>query len=271
MSWFLLIFLAAAVGFSFSAPARRTDKVPGMICLLLLVTAAGLFSARSCMDLILSATAGALDKAAMSSGSLDSSSDLTISSSPVIPGLAGSVIRAVIGLPLIICALVQIVRGRFRKDSDMGEAAAHRRKLGIASAVLMAVTFIASVVLFFSHAEELVALSVVFAVLAVIFLLLSLICPIFLVIVIALAGIGLVAVVKLLSAPIMLYFVSSAAYLLSASCAIGICVSAMRLKNIKKLRYIPLILLSLIPAANCAVYRIIPEMIKKNSVSNGMI
>ena len=69
----------------------------------------------------------------------------------------------------------------------------------------------------------------------------------------------------------MLYFVSSAAYLLSAVCAVGICVSAMRLTNVKKIKYIPLILLSLIPAANCAVYRIIPTMIKKNSVSNGMI
>ena len=268
MSWFLLIFLAAAVGISFSSPARRTDRGSGMICLLLLVTAAGLFSARACIDLTLSVTAGALDSA-MSSA--DSGSDLTLSSVPTIPGLVGSVIRAVLGLPLIICALVKIIRGRFRKDNDMGEAAAHRRNLGIASAVLMTVTFIASAVLFFSHAQELIGLGIIFGWLAVIFLLLSLICPPFLLIVLALAGVGIIAAVKLLSVPIMLYFVSSAAYLLSAVCAVGICVSAMRLTNVKKIKYIPLILLSLIPAANCAVYRIIPTMIKKNSVSNGMI
>lgn len=270
MSWFLLIILAAAVGISFSSPARKTDKVSGMICLLLLVTAAGLFSARACIDLTLSVTAKALD-AAISKENIDAGSDLALSTVPVIPGLAGSVIRVVLGLPLIICALVQIIRGRFRKDIDMGEAAALRKRLGISSAVLMTVTFIASAVLFFSHANELVGLGIIIGALSLILLLLSLICPLFLLLILALAGVGLVAAVKLLSAPIMLYFVSSAAYLLSAVCAVGICVSAMRLTGVKKIKYIPLILLSIIPLANCAVYRMIPSIIKKNSASNGMI
>lgn len=270
MSWLLLILLAAAVGISFSAAARNTHKVSGMICLLLLVTAAGLFSARASIDLTLSVTAKALDTA-VSSADIDSGSDLTLSAVPVIPGLAGSIIRAVLGLPLIIIALVQIIRGRFRKDPDMGEAAAHRRRLGITSAVLMTVTFIASAVLFFSHANELIGLGIIIGALTLILLLLSLICPLFLLLVLALAGVGLIAAVKLLSTPIMLYFVSSAAYLLSAACAVGICVSAMRLTSVKKFKYIPLILLSLIPAANCAVYRLIPSIIKKNSVPNGMI
>lgn len=270
MGWILLIVFAAAVGVSFTAPARNTDRPAGIFCILLLVTAAGLYSAKVGMDLIVSVTARALDTA-VSSNLADDVSKQTLSSAPLIPGLAGSIVRAVLWVPLTVCTLVQVVRGRFKKDFDMAEAAAHRLKLGYASAALMAVTFIASVVLLFAHAEELIGIGILIGWLVVVLLIFSLICPLFLLLVLAVAGVGIIAVVKLLSLPIMLYFVSSAAYLLSVVCAVGICVSAMKLTRIKKPWYILLILLSLLPAANCAVYHIIPALMKKYPLSNGMI
>ena len=127
----------------------------------------------------------------------------------------------------------------------------------------MLAAFIAASAMLILHANEIVALGIVVGGFMIFFLLLSLICPVFILLTTAAAGIGIIGFLKLLSTPIMLFFAASSLYTLTVICAVGLSVRAMKLTRIGKPWYILLILLSFVPLANTAVFYMIPALDKK--------
>ena len=258
MGWLFLILFIAALALSFTPLARRSDKPFGIFCALLVMTAAGVYTAKTGIDLTMSILARTVNSAA------DTAANELSEVPSVFPSLAGCIVRTVLLIPLTILTAVRVIKDQFiEKDYDMEDAARRRLALTISSAALMLVMLIGAAVMLIVNADKLIVLGIAVGAALFILLLITLICPFFVLMLAAAAGVGLMGFLYLLSVPIMLYFAASALYLLTIVCTIGLTVSAMKLTNIKKPWFILLILLSLVPFANIAVYYVIPALEKK--------
>ena len=249
MGWLFLILFIAALSLSFTPSARRSDKPFGIFCALLLMTAAGVYTAKTGIDLTMSILARTVTSAA------DTAANDLREVPSVFPSLAGCIVRTVLLIPLTILTAVRVIKDQFiEKDYDMEDAARRRLALTISAAALMLVMLIGAAVMLIVNADKLIVLGITAG--AALFILLLMMLA-------AAAGVGLMGFLYLLSVPIMLYFAASALYLLTIVCTIGLTVSAMKLTNIKKPWFILLILLSLVPFGNIAVYYVIPALDKK--------
>ena len=258
MGWLFLILFIAALALSFTPPARRSDKPFGIFCALLLMTAAGVYTAKTGIDLTMSILARTVNSAA------DTAANDLREVPAVFPSLAGCIVRTVLLIPLTILTAVRVIKNQFiEKDYDMEDAARRRLTLTISAAALMLVMLIGAAVMLIVNADKLIVLGITAGAALFILLLITLICPFFVLMLAAAAGVGLMGFLYLLSVPIMLYFAASALYMLTIVCTIGLTVSAMKLTNIKKPWFILLILLSLVPFGNIAVYYVIPALEKK--------
>ena len=265
MIWILLILLVIALVLNFGKTAGRTDKPAGIILTLLLAAAAGLYCAKSGIDItanIIAHTADATMNTTMGDG--ERSSELAEAFK--LPSLGGSIFRAIIGIPLTLCAIVLIIKNRFAAgEQTIPEAVGLRFRLSLASTILMLGTFIAASAVTLPHTKAIFDVGVLFTVFVLFFLLFALVCPILLLWVIMLAGVGVITFLQLLTLPIMLFFASSAFYLVSAACGVSFVVKGIKLSGLKKRYMVPFILLGLIPGANNVIYFALPKFVAKHN------
>lgn len=265
MAWILLAVLIAALAANFGGTSRQTDKPAGIFLTLLLAAAAGLYCAKAGIDITANVIAHAADATMNKTMGTDGgSSDLADAFK--LPSLAGSVFRALVGIPLVLTSIVLIIKNQFTAgEQTIPQAAGRRVKLSVISSLLMAGTFIASFAVMLPHAKEIFDVGVFFTVFVLFFLLFALICPVLLLWVFMLAGVGVITFLQLLAIPIMLFFASSAFYLVSAVCGVSFAVKGINLSGLKKRYMIPFILLGLIPGANNVIYFVLPKFVGKHS------
>ena len=135
MGWIFLILFIAALALSFTPPARRTDKPFGIFCALLLMTAAGVYTAKTGIDLTVSILIRTVNDAANTAANdINDIRELP----PVFPSLGGSIFRAVLLIPLTILTAVRLIKDHFAvKDYGMEDATRRRLALTVSAAVLM--------------------------------------------------------------------------------------------------------------------------------------
>ena len=263
MTWILLILFVVSLILSFGSRAKQTDKPSGMILTLLLALLAGTYTAKAGIDV----TAHIIINTAANGAKEVAESELGKSFPAVLfklPPLWLTIVRAVIGIPLTTTAIVVIIRNQFTVgEQTIPEAVGRRFKLSVISSAAMLVTFIASIVMIFPHLTELLAVGIIIAYLTVIFLALTIICPFFLLMLCAVAGVGVASFLQLMALPIILYFAASAFYLVSAACGVSFAVKGIQLAGLKKRYMIPFILLALVPGANNVVYFALPGFVGK--------
>ncbi len=260
MTWIMLIAFVAALIANLGRGAKQTDKASGIILTLLLAFLAGIYTAKASIDI----TAHILTTSGAKVISGPEVKNHALQEMFKLPPLWLTIVRALIGIPLTTTSIVVIIRNQFTAgEQTIPEAVGRRFKLSLTASVLMLVTFILSIVMIFPHLNDILAIGIVVAYLTVIFLLLTLICPFFLLLLCAVAGVGVVSFLQLMALPIILYFAASAFYLVSAACGVSFAVKGIQLAGLKKRYMIPFILLALVPGANNVVYFALPGFVGK--------
>ena len=263
MTWILLALCAAAIALNFGSAAKKTETPTGIFCVLLPVGAVGAYTARTGIAI----TGNIILRTAKASGEIISNREVEASQFGTLfrlPSMGVSILQSLLGFPLFIAVVILVLKNMLdAKEQTMEEAAARRIKLSFTATALMLVTFIASAVMIIPRAKDLMAASIAFGTLIFFFLLVTLLCPFAFLVLCMVAGMGIVTFLQLLSLPIMLYFIASAYYLLTAVCALSMCAKAVKLTNVKKRWLVLMFVLSLLPALNNAVYILLPEFMKK--------
>lgn len=261
MTWILLILFVVSLVLGFGKTAKRTDTPKGIVLTLLLATLAGIYTAKAGIDITAHIMNVSSDVQVIGGSEVRENA---LAEMFRLPPLWLSIVRAIIGIPLTLTAIVVIIKNQFSAgEQTIPEAVGRRFRLSVISSVLMLITFIASVAVLIPNLIELLAWGIAVAYMLVVFLILTLICPFFLLMLCAVAGVGVVAFLQLLALPIMLFFAASAYYLTAAACCVSFAVRGIKLSGLKKRYMIPFILLGLIPGANNVIYFALPNFVGK--------
>lgn len=260
MAWLFLSVLAVMSVLGFKRSSRQADTAFGMVYIMLLTGALALFFTKASLDLIMGIASKTINASETALEIKHSGNSMYADIGIEVPSLGGAVIRALLGAPFCLIALVTIIRALFLSSEDSPRRSVRARSvITIVSTIAIAVLAAIAVMKIISLNDILIELSIGSGGTLYLIFIFSIIFPPLFILWLMTLGMSIVYFAGLLSLPITLLGVCGGFYLLTVLCGISATLKAYKGSRVAKAKYAAPILLSFVSVANLVLYHILKK------------